>query len=275
MKHSLTIWFCRDELSLAMLFWEDMITLLSMLEVLLFLMSIWTFILYYLDLNIHATLKKITLRIMLGSIPHQKFCFYHLPTQGRAGIKLGDAWYVSNVSITFDCSMLLYYPFRMFMGFTLHFYIIFGTNLLTGGLARIVVFLPILVFRRKGISNGVQTEWNLRERDFWNKHDPEDLEWKSRNNRGSHEGARRAPYRWARPPPSWAPQVSTNLLLPPIYISTYPENIQEHHENLIPPPQPSVSARSHLGAFVGAPPEGESTMEGLYIISKACPMSCE
>ena len=25
---------------------------------------------------------------MLGSIPHQKFCFYHLRTQGRAGIKL-------------------------------------------------------------------------------------------------------------------------------------------------------------------------------------------
>ena len=48
--------------------------------------------------------------------------------------------YVSNVSIIFDCSMLLYYLFWMFMGFTLHFYIIFGTNLLTGGPARIAVF---------------------------------------------------------------------------------------------------------------------------------------
>ena len=28
---------------------------------------------------------------MLGSIPHQKFCFYQLPTRGQAGIKLGDA----------------------------------------------------------------------------------------------------------------------------------------------------------------------------------------
>jgi hypothetical protein len=28
------------------------------------------------------------------------FC-YHLPTRGRAGIKLGDAWYVSNISIIF------------------------------------------------------------------------------------------------------------------------------------------------------------------------------
>ena len=28
---------------------------------------------------------------MLGSIPHQEICFYHLPTQGRARIKLWDA----------------------------------------------------------------------------------------------------------------------------------------------------------------------------------------
>ena len=59
----------------------------------------------------------------------------------------------------------------MFMGFIIHFYIIFGTNLLTEGPAQIV-FLPISVFWRKGISNGVQTEWNLRERDFWNERDP-------------------------------------------------------------------------------------------------------
>ena len=73
------------------------------------------------------------------------------------------------------------------MGFIIHFYIIFGTNLLTKGSVQIVVFLPISVFRRKGISNGVQTEWNLQERDFWKKCDPEDLEWTSRNNRGGHE----------------------------------------------------------------------------------------
>ena len=42
------------------------------------------------DLNILGTLKKITLINMLGSIPHQKLCFYRLPTRGRAGIKLGD-----------------------------------------------------------------------------------------------------------------------------------------------------------------------------------------
>ena len=58
---------------------------------------------------------------MLGTIPHQKFRFYHLPTRGRAGIKLGDAWYVSNVSIIFYCSMLLYDHSWMFYN---HFIVI-------------------------------------------------------------------------------------------------------------------------------------------------------
>ena len=124
---------------------------------------------------------------MLSSIPHQKFCFYHLPTRGRAGIKLGDAWYVSNVSIIFDCSMLFYYLFWMIMGFIIHFYITFGTNLLTGGPAHIAVLLPVSVFRRKGISNGVQTEWNLRRRVFWEEYDPGDLESTSEELWGSHE----------------------------------------------------------------------------------------
>ena len=124
---------------------------------------------------------------MLGSIPHQKFCFYHLPTRGRARIKLGDAWYVSNVSIIFDCSMLLYYLFWTLMGFIIHFYIIFGTNLLTRGPAQNCCFLPISEFRRNRISNGVQTEWNLRERDFRNERDPEDLVPTSRHQPGGHE----------------------------------------------------------------------------------------
>ena len=88
------------------------------------------------------------------------------------------------------------------------------------------------------------------------------------NKQGGHEGARRAPH--PRGPLERPP---TYFFL--LHISTDPENIQEHQEKLFPPPQPYVPARSHLGAFVGAPPEGESTTEGLYIISKASPMSCE
>ena len=106
--------------------------------------------------------------------------------------------------------MLYYYVFWMFMGFIIHFYITFGTNLLTAGPAHIAVLLPVSVFRRKGISNRVQTEWILRERDFWNERDPEDLECKSRNLQGPHEIG-------GRPPVSWAPRASTDVLLPPIY----------------------------------------------------------
>ena len=170
--------------------------------------------------------------------------------------------------------MLLYYLFWMLMGFILHFYIIFGTNLLTGGPTQIAVFLPILEFRQKGISNGVQTEWNLRERYFWNKRHPRDLQWTSRINRGDHAAGGRAR------PPGRALHPHGPLVAPPtyfflLYILAYLENIQEHHETLFPLPQPSVPKRSHLGAFSGALPKGESTTEGFYINTLAPPMSCE
>ena len=156
-------------------------------------MLIWTFVLNLSDLNIHATIKKIHIEIMPKYHSASKILFYHLPTRGRAGIKLGDAWYVSNVSIIFDCSMIYYLLFRTVLDFIFHFYIIFGTNLLTGGPAQNWCFLPFSVFRRNRISNGVQTEWNLRERDFLTERDPGYLDTAPRNSRGGHEGGGRAP----------------------------------------------------------------------------------
>ena len=129
-------------------------------------MSIWTFVLNLSDLNIHATIKKIYIEIMPKYHSASKIPFYHLPTRGRVGIKLGDAWYVSNVSIIFDCSMLYYLLFWTLLGFIIHFYIIFGTNLLTGGPTQICCFMPISVFRGKGISNRVKKERNQLEKLF-------------------------------------------------------------------------------------------------------------
>jgi len=83
--------------------------------------------------------------------------------------------------------MLYYYLFWMIMGFIVHFYITFGTNLLTGGPAHIAVLLHVLVFRRKGISNGVQTEWNLRHHDFLEEYHPGGLEIKSEDTQGAQE----------------------------------------------------------------------------------------
>ena len=83
--------------------------------------------------------------------------------------------------------------FGCLMGFNMHFYIIFGTNLLTEVPVQIALFLPISVFHGKGISNGIQMEWNLRKSYFWNRCDPGDLEWTSRKKRGGHEVGGRAP----------------------------------------------------------------------------------
>ena len=161
----------------------------------------------------------------------------------------------------------------MLMGYIIHFYIIFGTNILTEGPVQIAVFLPISVFRRKGISNGIQTEWNLREDRFLSKRNHGDLEWTSRKQGGGHEAGRRAQG-------VGAPHPRGPLIAPPtyffrLYILLYPENIQGSHETTFPPTQPSVPVRSHLGAFSGAPPEGESIMQGFYINTMASPMMRE
>ena len=112
-------------------------------------MSIWTFVLNLSNLNIHITIKKIYIEIMPKYHSASKILFYHLPTRGRAGIKLGNAWYVSNVSIIFDCSMLLYLLFWTILGFIFHFYITFGTKLLTGGPAQIAVFFAYFSVSKK------------------------------------------------------------------------------------------------------------------------------
>ena len=125
-------------------------------------------------------------------------------------------WYVSNVSIIYEAFMLLCCLFWMFMGFTKHFYNICGTSLLTGGPSHIAVLLSVLVFQRKLISNGVQTEWNLRQRDFLEDYHPGGLEIKSEDPRGGHKIGGRAPLLGA-PPVSWTRRASPDRLLSPIY----------------------------------------------------------
>ena len=84
------------------------------------------------------------------------------------------------------------------------------------------------------------------------------------------EGAPPRPRPLPRGPP-FAPPTYSFLL----YIPMYPQTIRYGAKNLIPPPQPSVPMRSHLGACSGAPPEGASTTEGFYINTIAPPMKCE
>ena len=146
----------------------------------------------------------------------------------------------------------------------MHFYIIFGTNLLTKDPVQIAVFLPISVFRGKGISNGMKPSVEL----FLNKRNPGDLEWTSRKQQGRHEVGRRAPH-------PRGPLVAPPTYFFHLYILIYPKNIQGSHETTFPPRQPSVPVRSHLGAFSGAPPKGALITEGFYINTIASPMMCE
>ena len=98
----------------------------------------------------------------------------------------------------------------------MHFYIIFGTNLLTEGPAQIAVFCLFQCFTEKEYqteskrnetfgrvifgTNAIQETWSgLQERN-------EVATWQ--------EGAPRGV---GAPPPSWAPRGSTDLLLSPIY----------------------------------------------------------
>ena len=52
-------------------------------------MLIWTFILYHLDLNIHATINKNYIEIMLGSIPHKKSVFIIYLLEDEQELSLG------------------------------------------------------------------------------------------------------------------------------------------------------------------------------------------
>ena len=154
----------------------------------------------------------------------------------------------------------------------MHFHIILGINLLIEGPVQIAVFLPISVFRRKEYQTESKRNETFGRVIFGTNAIQETWSGRQESNEAATvrhaQGGRRAPHPRG---PLAAPPTYFFLL----YIPIYPETIQEHHETLFPPPQPSVPVRSHLGAFSRAPPEGESIMEGFYINTIASPMMCE
>ena len=166
--------------------------------------------------------------------------------------------------------MLYYLLFWTILGFIFHFYIIFGTNLLTGGPAQNCCFFCL--FQYFGETE-YQTE-SKRNKTFGNViFSPNVIQETWTLLQGVKEAVMRVP------PPRVRPLPRGPLSAPPtyfflLYIHTYPQTKRTGAKNLIPPPQLSVSTRSHLGACSGAPPEGASITEGFYIIL-APPMSCE
>ena len=158
------------------------------------------------------------------------------------------------------------------MGFVIHFYIIFGTNILTQRPSPDCYFFAYFrVLQKRNSKRGPNGMKPLGEI-FLEQNTHMRLE-----NHGV--GLTWHPRGWGRPlpigcaPASWAPRLAPGALLPPIY--TYVPRNYQNKKNLAPPLQPSVPVRSHLGACSGAPPEGGSATECFYIKTIASPMSCE
>ena len=155
--------------------------------------------------------------------------------------------------------MLYYLLFWMFMGFIIHFYIIFGTNLLTQSPVPVPVFSLVSVFRRKGISNGVETEWNLLEKLFLEGKQPDRLGVHVRKETREARGRGRALH-------PRGPLVAPLTYFFRLYISIYPKTIGEQNRSGVPPPQASVATKNQSGPCSGTLPEGDPSPVAIFII---------
>ena len=132
----------------------------------------------------------------------------------------------------------------MFMGFTLHFYIIFGTNLLTEGPTRTVVFFAYFsVSKKRNIKrspNGMKHSGPIFLEQMQTRRLGVDVKQQARRPRGCPA----RPLGLGAPPPSWAPRASIDLLLPPIYTHVprkhpgAPQKNYFHRHNLLYPRDP-------------------------------------
>ena len=105
----------------------------------------------------------------------------------------------------------------MFNGLIIHFYIFFGTNLLTGGPIQIAVFFAYFsVSKKRNIKrcpNGMKPSGAIFLEQTWSRGLGVDVKQQRRRPRGCPA----RPLQVGAPPPSWASRASTDLLLPPIY----------------------------------------------------------
>ena len=120
--------------------------------------------------------------------------------------------------------MLYYLLFWTILGFIFHFYIIFGTNLLTGGPAQNCYFFAYFsVSKKRNIKwspNGINLSGTWFSSRIW----PRRLGPYAKEASRWARGRGRALYPEGRPPPSWAHRSSTDVLLPPIYIHIPPND---------------------------------------------------
>jgi hypothetical protein len=120
------------------------------------------------------------------------FC-YHLPTWGRARVKLGDA----DTSPTYPKNLMLHACFHticlVFRYTSWHFYAFSGTNLLTSRHSASSLFSVIFVFQKSYTGNILGIEWNQRESPRISSKLSENRREDGVGPRGGHTPGRRGP----------------------------------------------------------------------------------
>ena len=123
--------------------------------------------------------------------------------------------------------MLLYLLFWTILGFIFHFYIIFGTNLLTGGPAQNCCFFCLFQCFEE---TEYQTE-SKRNETFGNViFSPNVIQETWTLLQGTKEAVTRV---GGTPPALWAPRCSTDILLPPIDTHVPPNKQNKPFWNVI------------------------------------------
>jgi hypothetical protein len=138
------------------------------------------------------------LRLWWCLSPQKLFFCFHLPTRGRAGVKLGDAWYVSNVSIIFDAPCLFIRHLLCVLLHFMAFLCIFGTNLLTRCHSASSLFSAIFVFQKSYTWNILGIGRNKSQTSyFYRSFVKTEDETEEARSQPHHQGARPSP--WPRP----------------------------------------------------------------------------
>ena len=164
--------------------------------------------------------------------------------------------------------MLYYLLFWTLLGFIIHVYIIFGTNLLTGGPAQNCCFCLFKGFEEKEYEKESKRNETFGRVIFGT--DAIQETWSRRQ--GSNEEATR---QGGAPPPLWLPYPlgrAPTLVAPltdffRLCISIYPKNIEEHNRSGVPPPQASVATKTSWEPVTAPCRRGNPSPVAIFIIS--------
>jgi len=125
-----------------------------------------------------------------------------------------------------------------------------------------LLFLPILVSRRKGISNGVETERNQLQKLFLEGKRSDGLVPHVRSQMRCSRGWGARP-RMACPLPRGAPEAPPTYFLHP-YIPTYPKTSRTENRSGVPPPE-AVIATENQSRPVPAPCQRGQSLSGGHL----------